>query len=585
MTMRRGTFLKATLAAVAGTPALAREPAGAAAGTADLIVTGATVHTVDDAQPHAQAFAVRGGRFVYVGSPAGALALRGSHTEVLDLPGRTVLPGLIDAHLHLTGLGLDLQEADLYGVNSPAELVARTLAFAKTSPDRWIRGDGWDQNRWPDKAFPTHDELSRAFPDRPVVLGRVDGHALLANATAMALAGITAATPDPAGGRIVRDARGVPTGVFIDNAMHALEAAVPPPSPAQLERAIRAAAAQANRWGLTTVAEPGVSAAMLAAHQRIVDAGAATLRHYAMLSDDPGLIAGYLASGPVVAANGGLRWIRSIKLFADGALGSRGAALLAPYSDDPGNSGLLRISRAHVQDVRERALRAGFQTCVHAIGDRANRLVLDAFEAALRTVPVADPRLRIEHAQVLAQADIPRFAQLGVIPSMQTTHQISDMGWAQARLGPERVRGAYAWRSLLESGVIIANGTDAPVEPVNPLRTFHAAIAREDETNSPPGGWYPQQRMNRNEALKSMTLWAAHANFMDEVTGSIAPGKFADFVVMDRDWLSAAPEAIMGTTIVGTYLGGVRVYDGSSVAAAPRPRAKRTRSGTCCGLT
>jgi hypothetical protein len=492
-----------------------------------------------------------------------------------------VLPGLIDAHLHLTAVGLDLAEVDLFKLYSYADVVAKTVAFARTSPDAWILGDGWDQNLWPRKTFPTHEPLSAAIPDRPVALSRLDGHAVLANAKAMQLAGVSKSTPDPAGGRIVRDAEGNPTGVFVDNAQDLIYRNVPDPTHQQLVRAARAAIAECNRWGLTTVAEPGTDDARLAAHVELIEAGRYSIRNYAMLWDDAALIDKHLQSGIVENAYDGHLWIRAVKMFADGALGSRGAALLAPYSDDPGNTGLVVTPQAHMQAVTEKALRGGFQVCVHAIGDRGNRMVLDAYEAALRSVPSHDPRLRIEHAQVLSPEDIGRFAKLGIIPSMQTTHQISDMAWAQARLGPQRVLGAYAWRSLLDTGAIVANGTDAPVEAVSTLRTFHAAISRQNERNDPPGGWYPDQRMTRDEALKSMTIWAAHANFQEKLLGSIAPGKYADFVVMDRDWMTAPAETIMETRIAATYLAGTRVYDASNSTAFER--RLKARGGGCCG--
>ncbi len=572
--MLRQRFLT-VLAAVTGFPSAAcaaAEPAG----PVDLIVTGALIRTSDPHLPVAEAFAVRDGRFAYVGSAAGALALRGPKSAVLELPGRTVLPGLIDAHLHLTGVGLALQEVDLYGADSFSEVVRRTAEFARTSPETWIEGEGWDQNLWPGKAFPEHGPLSAAISERPAALRRVDGHALLANAKAMELAGITRSTPDPPGGRILRDAAGNPTGVFIDNAMAAIAAKIPPPDHERRLRAVRAAVAECNRFGLTSVAEPGVGDAQLAAYEELLRADRFTLRNYAMLADDAALLARRFATGPQSAVYGGRLWVQAVKMFADGALGSRGAALLQPYSDDPGNLGLLRISQAHVQDVTERALRAGFQCCVHAIGDRANRMVLDAFEAALQRVPAGDYRLRIEHAQVLDPADLPRFAELGAIASMQTSHQISDMAWATDRLGPERVRGAYAWRSLLDSGVEIANGTDAPVEAVDPRRTFHAAIARQNERDEPAGGWHPEQRMTRDEALRSMTVWAARANFQDDVLGSIAPGKFADFVVMDRDWMNVRAEDVMQTKIESTYLAGIEVFDGRTASRqALRPRGER----------
>lgn len=576
--MKRPAFLGA-IAAGAGMPLAAL----GAQGAPELIVTGATIHTgLIGATPIA-AFAVRAGRIMATGSRDRILAMRGAATRVLDLTGHTVLPGLIDAHLHLLAVGVALEEVDCYFAPSYADVIQRTVAFAKTSPDLWIHGEGWDQNRW-DGNFPTHDALSAALPDRPVVLGRVDGHALLANARAMQIAGVTAATADPPGGRIVRTGEGTPTGVFIDSARALIDRVVPPLSDAQRRRAITSAMHECHRFGLTTITEPGVDAAGLAAYEALLGAGAFSLRNYVMLADEPSLLAEHFAAGPRSAAYDGRLWVRAVKMYADGALGSRGAALLAPYSDDPQNRGLLRADPAHLQDVCERALRAGFQTCVHAIGDRGNRVVLDAYTAALRAVPTNNPRLRIEHAQVLDPADIPRFAQLGVIPSMQTTHETSDSPWAQTRLGPDRIRGAYAWRSLLDTGVHIANGTDAPVEAVNTLRTFHASISRQNEANLPAAGWYPAQRMTRAEALASMTVWAAEANFQEHDTGALLPGRFADFVVMDRDWMTAPAETIMQTEILATYSAGRAVYERPIYAAAmTAPHARRSRRVATCG--
>ena len=520
---------------------------------------------------------------VYVGSREGARALRGPRTKVLDLGDVTVVPGLIDSHLHFTPTGMALHEVELAHVTSFEEVVRKTVAFAQASRDPWIIGDGWDQNLWPGKAFPAHDALSAAIPDRPVVLYRVDGHALLANAKAMALAGVTANTADPSGGRILRDEHGAPSGVFIDNAMGLITAKIPPPSHEQLVRASEAALKECHRWGLTAIGDPGIGQNVIAAYEELEHAGRYTVRNHAMLAgSDDALTAHYLARGPRPFAGDGRLAIRAIKLYIDGALGSRGAALLAPYSDDPSNTGLLRTTQAHVQDVCERALRAGFQLCTHAIGDRGNRVVLDAYEAALRAAPAHDHRLRIEHAQILAPDDIPRFAKLGVIPAMQTTHQISDMPWAEARVGPERVKGAYAWRSLLDTGVTIANGTDAPVEAVDTRRTFHSAIARENEANQPPGGWYPRQRMTRDEALKSMTLWAARACFLERDAGSISVGKYADFAVLDRDWIRAAPETVMATRVLATYSSGKPVYEAPISTAMAPMRARGRRGGTCC---
>jgi len=578
--MRRKGFLF-SLAAQSAATATTAGGARASDDAADLIVRGATIHSVDPRRPSPEAFAVREGRFIEVGSLEAALRHAGSRTRVLDLSGRTVLPGLIDSHLHLMGVGLDLQHVDLTHAATLEEVVRRTLAYAATSPDAWLLGDGWDQNLWPGGAFPTHDSLSAVLPSRPVVLTRVDGHALLANAKAMQLAGIDAATKEPPGGRIVHDAAGQPTGVFIDNAMLLIERAIPAATPEQLHRAALAAIRECHRCGITAIGEARTSASHLAVLEKMGESGELDLRVYAMLGDDPELLGRWFAQGPRAGAYDDRLWVRAVKMYVDGALGSRGAALLAPYDDDAGNRGLLLAPQEHVRDVCMRALASGFQACTHAIGDRGNRVVLDAYEAALAARPTHDHRFRVEHAQVLSPQDIPRFAKLGIIPSMQATHQISDMAWAQQRLGPERVRGAYAWRSLLDTGVIIPNGTDAPVEPVNSLRTFHASIARQDEHNLPAAGWYPEQRMTRDEALKSMTIWGAHGTFRENVIGSLAVGKHADFVVMDRDWLAIAPEDVMETKILATYLGGEQVYDAATDRSAMRSRA--SRRGGCCG--
>ena len=548
---------------------------------AELIVLGATLHTVDPASAQAEAFAVHAGRFAFVGSREGALRLKGARTQVVDLTGKVVLPGLVDSHLHLIALGFDLQTVALEHVASFEEVVRRTAAFAKTSPDPWVQGSGWDQNLWPGQQFPTHTALSAALPDRPVVLYRVDGHALLANAAAMRLANVNAGTATPSGGRIEHDAAGQPTGVFIDNAMTLVEHAVPAPTSDQLQRAARKGIAECHRFGITSIGEANTAADHLSTFETLGLSGHLDLRVYTMLGDHPELLERELAAGPRNALYDGRLWVRAVKMFSDGALGSRGAALFEPYSDDPANTGLLRITPEHARSVAQKCLAAGFQVCMHAIGDRGNRLALDAYEAVLSGQPMQhDLRWRIEHAQVLEAQDIPRFARLGVIPSMQTTHQVSDMGWAQERLGPQRVRGAYAWRSLLDTGVIVPNGTDAPVETVNTARSFHAAITRQNEHNQPAGGWYPEQRMSREEALKAMTIWGAHASFREHLIGSISPGKYADFVVMDNDWMTVAPDELMQTRVLATYFAGKQVHD----AADPTPAARTStlpRHGTC----
>jgi len=528
---------------------------------ADLIVTGAHVYTVDPARPVVQAFAARDGRIVFVGSTAEAMTLRGPATRVLDLAGRTVIPGIVDAHAHLMGLGEALRTVDLTGTRSYDEVIARVAARAReVRPGEWIRGRGWNQVEWADTRFPTNDALSRAVPDHPVVLTRVDGHAVLANARAVALAHITAQTPDPDGGRILRNADGSPTGVFVDNAEELINQVMPPPSRDEQRAQALAAIAEANRWGLTGIHDAGVGQDTVTLYEELARAGRYNLRNYVMVSgDDSASVAAAFRRGPQVALYDRL-WMRSIKMYADGALGSRGAALLEDYSDEPGNSGLVINTTAQLERMAEAALRHGFQMNTHAIGDRANRMVLDAYEAALRAVPTADHRFRIEHAQVLHRQDIPRFAQLGVIPSMQTSHQTSDATMAMSRIGWTRVQGAYAWRSLLNTGVIIPNGTDFPVEAVNPMIGFHAAVTRQDAGGWPAGGWFPAQRMTREEALESMTIWPAYAAFMEGVSGSITEGKYADFTVLDQDIMTCAPERILDTHVVMTVLGGTTVY-------------------------
>ena len=529
---------------------------------ADLIVTNARIYTVDEGRPVAEAMAIRGGRIDFIGSVRGALAHRGSATRVLDLAGRTVIPGMVDAHAHLRGLGEALRTVDLTGTRSYDEVIARVAARAKELPaGSWVLGRGWDQNDWADTRFPTHEALSRAVPGHPVFLERVDGHAAIANARAMQAANLSATATDPAGGRIERMAGGAPSGVFVDDAMGLVAQAIPALTRAEVRALTIAAIREANRWGLTGIHDAGVSRETIDVYESLAAEGKYDLRNYVMISSEDSTIDHYLRRGPQNGLHEGRLWIRSIKISADGALGSRGAALLEPYSDEPSHSGLVTTPPERIRAIAERALRAGFQVNVHAIGDRGNRLVLDAFEDALRTVPAGDHRFRIEHAQILHHSDIPRFAELDVIPSMQAVHQTSDMYWAGNRLGPTRLYGAYAWRSLLATGVIIPNGSDFPVEAVNPLLSFKAAITRSDARDWPLGGWFPEQRMTRDEALKSMTIWPAHAAFQENELGSLSPGKYADFVVLDRDIMTVAEESILGTEVVATYLGGRPVYE------------------------
>ena len=534
----------------------------AQAAPADLIVTNARIYTVDDSRPVVAAMAVRDGRITFTGSLREAMALKGATTRVLDVGGRTVIPGMVDAHAHLLGLGQALRVVNLVGAKSYDEVIARVVARGKDIPaGQWITGRGWDQNQWGDTRFPTHDALSRALPSNPVYLTRVDGHAGLANAAAMRAANVTAASKDPSGGRIERAANGDPTGVFIDNAKPLVERSIPGLTKEETRQAIRSAIRESQRWGLVGLHDAGESRSTIDLMEEMAKAGEIPFRLYVMIGDDSAAVTHYLARGPQSGLYDNHLWIRAIKLYADGALGSRGAALLEPYADDANNKGLLLSAPAHIQDVATRALRAGFQVNTHAIGDRGNRLVLDAYDAALTKNPKADHRFRVEHAQVIHHDDIPRFAQLGVIPSMQAVHQTSDMYWAGNRLGAGRLLGAYAWRSLLETGIVIPNGSDFPVEAVNPLLSFHSAVARQDAENWPAGGWLAEQKMTRDEALKSMTIWPAFSAFQESTMGSLTAGKLADFVVLDRDIMTVADRDILGTSVIATYIGGKAVYE------------------------
>ena len=534
----------------------------AQAAPADLIVTNARIYTVDDSRPVVAAMAVRDGRITFTGSLREAMALKGATTRVLDVGGRTVIPGMVDAHAHLLGLGQALRVVNLVGAKSYDEVIARVVARGKDIPaGQWITGRGWDQNQWGDTRFPTHDALSRALPSNPVYLTRVDGHAGLANAAAMRAANVTAASKDPSGGRIERAANGDPTGVFIDNAKPLVERSIPGLTKEETRQAIRSAIRESQRWGLVGLHDAGESRSTIDLMEEMAKAGEIPFRLYVMIGDDSAAVTHYLARGPQSGLFDNHLWIRAIKLYADGALGSRGAALLEPYADDANNKGLLLSAPAHIQDVATRALRAGFQVNTHAIGDRGNRLVLDAYDAALTKNPKADHRFRVEHAQVIHHDDIPRFAQLGVIPSMQAVHQTSDMYWAGNRLGAGRLLGAYAWRSLLETGIVIPNGSDFPVEAVNPLLSFHSAVARQDAENWPAGGWLAEQKMTRDEALKSMTIWPAFSAFQESTMGSLTAGKLADFVVLDRDIMTVADRDILGTSVIATYIGGKAVYE------------------------
>lgn len=498
-----------------------------------LILTGGAILTMVQGAPRAEALAIRGDRVLAVGSAAAVGALAGPGTRVIELHGHTVTPGLVDAHCHLHGLGVALETLSLRGAGSPEAAAALVGEAVKTRAEgEWITGRGWDQNLWKVKEFPRHEVLDAVAPKHPVALERVDGHALWANAAAMRAAGIVRETPDPPGGKIVRDAAGEATGVLLDRAMKLVEAKMPDEPRAVTERRILAAAAQAVSLGLTGVHEMGITDEEIAVYRDLARDGRLPLRVYAYLAG-AGRVDSLASRTPDADPEGTARFVlRGVKLFADGALGSRGAALLAPYADDPGNSGLALATPDELRRGAAMAASRGFQLAVHAIGDRANREVLDAFEAA--GVRGRDLRFRVEHAQVVSPADLPRFAALGVIASMQPTHATSDMPWAGARLGPERLRGAYAWRSILATGARVAFGSDFPVEETSPLLGLYAAVTRQDATGNPPGGFLPEQRLTLEEALHAFTVEPAWAAFAEKHRGTLAPGRVADVTVFDR---------------------------------------------------
>jgi len=542
---------------------------GAAGGSADFVLFAPTVRTLDPAAPVAEFVAWRGDRIVAVGARRDAAAWIGSKTKQWEAPaGSTALPGIVDAHAHLFGLGHSLRELDLVGTSSYEEVVARTAArVAATPAGRWIRGRGWDQNDWTAKAFPHHAALSAATPGVPVLLQRVDGHAALANARALALAGIDERTVAPAGGEIVRDARGVPTGVLIDRAVDLVVAAIPPPTEEEEREALRLALAHAAALGVTALHDAGIGRERLALLQQEAAAGRLTLRLHEMLDGEDGaLLDEWFARGPWSDPRGFLA-VRAVKLYADGALGSQGAWLHDDYSDRAGHRGLPLIDRERLVDVATRALAAGFQVCTHAIGDAANTLVLDAYEAALARhaaahpgAPRPDHRFRVEHAQLLAPADVARFAKLGVIASMQCCHATSDAPWVPTRLGAERTaREAYVWRSLLDSGALLCNGTDAPVEPLSPWRNLAAAITRCDPDGGGTAPFLPEQRLTGEEALAASTRSAAFAAFREQEQGVLRPGAWADVVVVRGDPLALDSRTWRGVAVLATWVGGQRV--------------------------
>ncbi|MEA2491284.1 MAG: hypothetical protein QOH21_3076 [Acidobacteriota bacterium] len=493
--------------------------------------------------------------------PAAELRARHASAKVTDAAGATILPGLTDAHGHLYSLGQSLDTVNLMETQSLDEVIARVRErAARAQPGEWILGRGWDQNDWPVKEFPTAAQLDAALPNNPVWITRVDGHAGLANTAALRAAGVLANVQDPEGGKVLRDPAGAPSGVFIDAAQDLVERAIPKPTFAQVKARVLASAQQIAKNGLTEMHDAGADDETIRAIRELIDENQFPIRVYVMLSDDAKLLETWLQKGPLVDYGGHLT-VRAIKAYADGALGSRGAALLAPYSDDPTNTGLMLATTEHLEQVARRALAGGFQLNTHAIGDRGTRNVIDAYERAGTS---AKYRFRIEHLQVIAPSDIPRLVQRGIIASMQPTHATSDMYWAEQRLGSERILGAYAWRTVLDAGGRLALGSDFPVEDVNPFFGIHAAVTRQDKKNWPEGGWYPKQRLTLAEAVRGFTSDAAYAAFEEASRGTIEPGKLADFTIVEGDFYTMPVSDLWKTKVRQTVVGGAIVYDANT---------------------
>ena len=485
-------------------------------------------------------------------------------TSQVDGGGKTLLPGLIDAHGHFMGLGFAALKLDLTGTASLAELQQRLSTYAAANPNaRWVVGRGWNQELWPVKSFPTAADLDAVVSDRPVVLSRVDGHALVANSAAMRAAGVTAATPAPAGGRIE-------SGLFVDNAMNLIELKVPAATPAEADAALAKAQEIMLGYGLTAVADMGTSADGWAAMNRAGEAGRLNVRIMSYAAALPAL----KAIGRTAPTNwmfGDRLRMGGVKLYADGALGSRGAWLKRPYADRPDTVGLRFLTDAELSDQAGKAADMGFQVAVHAIGDAANAQVIGTYEALAKAHP-GDRRWRIEHAQIVDPADIPRIAKAGIIASMQPTHQTSDRLMAEKRLDPPRLEGSYAWQTIIRSGARIAFGSDFPVESPNPFPGLSAAISRQDPQGQPPGGWRPQERVDFRQALGGFTRDAAYAGFAEDRIGSLEPGKWGDFIIVDRDPTKVDAQSLANTKVLQTWVAGKKVYEREASGGAERGR-------------
>jgi predicted amidohydrolase YtcJ len=535
---------------------------------ADVVFKNGNVYTANDKAPHAQAIAVKADRIVFVGSDSAAQKYVGANTRVIDLHGNTVLPGFTDSHQHLSGVGFREMTLNLEGTASLDDLLAKLKARVdQAKPGEWVTGRGWIETHWQPPVFPTRWDLDKVAPNNPVILGRADGHGAVANSAALKIAGVDKNTPNPFGGEVSKDKQsGEPNGMLLDAAQGLVRSKVPPTSAADAERAVVLGVKRNISLGWTQVQDAGGGYNDVEIFKKLYAAGTIKLRIYKAVYGPGPSATRLINEGPTIGAFENRFTLRSIKVVSDGALGSRGAALQAAYADAPDTSGFLTVKAEDLRPMLVEALRKGIQVETHAIGDRANRFILDEYEAALKAVPVAErkvaePRWRVEHAQIVDPKDIPRFAKLGIIPSMQPSHAIGDLFFAPSRLGVSRLAGAYAWESFIKSGVVVPGGSDAPVERGEPMIEFYAAVARKDQKGFSAEGWHPEEAVTRVQALKMFTLWPAYAAFEEKLRGTIEAGKLADLTILSADIMKIPEAEILKTHCVMTVINGEVVYN------------------------
>ncbi len=499
------------------------------------------------------------GKFVETSETS--LAEKYAGAEIIDGAGKTMLPGLIDAHGHVMGLGFQQLNVNLAGINSLEATLDTLKSYAEANPDlEWIQGRGWNQTLWEENKFPTAADIDKVISDRPVWLSRVDGHAAWGNSMALQIAGVSKDTPDPQGGKVIRDERGNPTGVFIDAAEGYVQEKVPAPTQKERELALQKAFEQMAKMGITSTHDAGVSVNAWNLYKQFADNGNSKTRIYGMISGAGDTFDELSKNGPINSYADDMLALRSVKLYSDGALGSRGAAMIEPYSDDPGNRGLLFVDQDEMNAMAAKVMGQGFQANIHAIGDRANRQVINAIAYGREQHGDQGLRNRIEHAQIVALEDIPLFKEHDIIASMQPTHATSDMNMAEDRVGPQRIKGGYAWQTFLDQGTVVAAGSDFPVEHSNPFFGLYSAITRMDHEGNPDGGWYPEESLSREQALRAFTIDAAYAGHQEDVIGSIEAGKWADFILIEDDYFEVPASEIWKIKVVETWVAGEKVF-------------------------